>query len=200
MPDKLSRLKDKLPSQLISWLGILGGAMTILSNLEGVLTLSKWARLLVSNWSDWMTSAWSWFVALMGVDAPSDFVFAWWTLSLFLLAAAFGARLTGGKAGGIRHVFRLSLTRLDVELFVLVFVLLVMLAFPSRSEEPDTLEYLVLAAPPYIASLGLSLVISDAEHLVKRLRLVVGIILTALALNWVSTVFVPLPGQVLESG
>lgn len=44
-------LQKNVPNQLISWLGILGGALTIVGNLEGVLTLSNWARAVISNWS-----------------------------------------------------------------------------------------------------------------------------------------------------
>lgn len=190
MPDKPSRLKARLPSQLISWLGILGGAMTIVSNLEGVLTLSKWARVFVSHWSAWMTSAWSGLLALFGANPPSEFVLAWWTLSLFILATALGARLTGGQSGDIRNLYRFSLTRQNIELFVLIFVLVVMLAIPTMSGESYGVGVLVLTAPPYIVALSLSHVISDTESLVKRLRLVVGVILMTLALNWLSTLVV----------
>jgi hypothetical protein len=52
-------LKDRLPSQAISWLGILGGALTIVGNLDGAITQSNWARVLVTHWLAWMTSFWS---------------------------------------------------------------------------------------------------------------------------------------------
>ncbi|MDX1562835.1 MAG: hypothetical protein R3305_07895 [Gammaproteobacteria bacterium] len=188
MLDKKPRLKDKLPSQVISWLGILGGAITIVSNLESVLTLSQWARLVVSNWSAWVAMAWSSLLALFGASTPSDQVLAWWTLSIFLLATAVGARLTSGVAGNIRNVVRIKWTRHDVELFVLIAVLLGMLLVPTFSTSgPTTLEYLLLAAPPYAVAVALSLAITDIEPLVKRMRLVVGVIVMTLALNWIST-------------
>ena len=72
--DLKKQMKKKLPSKVISWLGIFGGALTIVGNLESVLTLSGWARLLVSNWSVWMTAFWTGLLSLFGAGAPSQAV------------------------------------------------------------------------------------------------------------------------------
>ena len=192
MPDRKFRLKDKLPSQLISWLGILGGVMTVVSNLETVLTLSNWAHTLVSNWSGWMRSAWSAVLALIGVSAPSDLVLAWWTLSLFILATAFGARLAGGKAGDRRVLTRLvSFRREDFELLILLFVLAGLLILPRGGQEANKLAFVLLTAPAYMAALLLSYVICDTRELVARMRLVLGAVVMILALNWISALFLP---------
>ncbi len=42
---------------MLTWLGILGGALTLLSNLQGVLDLAKWADYLVSKWATVAASA-----------------------------------------------------------------------------------------------------------------------------------------------
>jgi hypothetical protein len=189
MAKKRTRLKDKLPSQAISWLGILGGALTIVSNLEGVITLSNWARILVSSWTDWMTAAWSWLLAAFGIDAPSAFVIAWWTVSLFIVAISIGARLTGGRAGDFRSLFKFSIKYEYIELWALVLVLVALLVIPTYSDRSDELWTTIFVAVPYAVAVTLAQIISDTAHFVKRLRLTVGVVFMALALNWISTLF-----------
>lgn len=160
--------------------------MTIVSNLESVLSLSNWARIVISNWSAWVHTAWSGLLGLFGISVPGDFVLAWWTLSVFLLAAALGARVAGGKAGSIHQIFRTSWTRTDIELLALTFALLGLLAFPAISDAAGNPLAVALIVPPYIVAITLCALITDSKSLVRRLRLVVGAILTALTLNWVA--------------
>jgi len=186
MNEKNKRLKDRLPSQLISWLGILGGALTIVSNLEGVLTLSNWAHVVISGWSGWMERVWSALLGPFGVGVPSAFVLAWWTVSLFLLAIAVGARLSGGRSGSVHKLLQFSLSRVDVELLVLVLILVGVLVIPTNPNRTGALMVVLLTGLPYAIAVTLSQIISDTQDFVKRLRLVVGVVLLALALNWVS--------------
>jgi hypothetical protein len=38
--------------ELLTWVGIVGGALTLFTNLSAVLKLADWARLLVQNWKE----------------------------------------------------------------------------------------------------------------------------------------------------
>jgi hypothetical protein len=39
---------------LLSWFGIVGGALTVLGNLQTALSLSDWAKWLGSHWQEWV--------------------------------------------------------------------------------------------------------------------------------------------------
>ncbi len=39
--------------ELLTWVGIVGGALTLFGNLSSVLKLADWARNLVLNWKEW---------------------------------------------------------------------------------------------------------------------------------------------------
>jgi hypothetical protein len=44
--------------QLLSWFGILGGAISILSHMEGVITLGKMAGYIIASWSSLLIFVW----------------------------------------------------------------------------------------------------------------------------------------------
>jgi hypothetical protein len=46
--------------QALTWFGIIGGAVTLFSNLNGVLNLADWARWLTSHWHELTTGFWTW--------------------------------------------------------------------------------------------------------------------------------------------
>jgi hypothetical protein len=56
--------------QFLTWIGIVGGAITLFTNLGGVLNLSDWARQLVVHWHDWMATFWVWAFSWTGITVP----------------------------------------------------------------------------------------------------------------------------------
>lgn len=77
---------------MVSWLGIFGGAMTLLSNLQGILDLAKWANWIASSWSQLVEPIVLGAIALLGVRVASDagMLIA---MAVFVAAVAVGARL-----------------------------------------------------------------------------------------------------------
>jgi hypothetical protein len=53
--------------QVLTWIGIVGSAVTLFANLKGVLDLADWARELVAHWHDWTQMFWGWVFYLIGV-------------------------------------------------------------------------------------------------------------------------------------
>ena len=49
---------QSLVATVVSWLGIVGGALTILGNLQTAFSLSDWTRWLGSHWQGWMLRVW----------------------------------------------------------------------------------------------------------------------------------------------
>ena len=49
---------QSLAATIVSWLGIIGGALSILGNLQTAFSLSDWTRWLGSHWQRWMLLVW----------------------------------------------------------------------------------------------------------------------------------------------
>jgi len=56
-----------LKYELLTWFGIIGGALTLFGNLDGVLKLADWARLLVQHWKEWTHAFWLWAFSWLGI-------------------------------------------------------------------------------------------------------------------------------------
>jgi hypothetical protein len=63
-----------LKFQLLTWGGIIGGAITLFTNLGGILTLTDWAKLLVQRWHELTTAFWVFVFGWMGIEIPRDLV------------------------------------------------------------------------------------------------------------------------------
>jgi hypothetical protein len=56
--------------QALTWIGIVGSAITVFSNLSGVLGLADWAKEIVANWHVWTQIVWGVAFIYMGVTVP----------------------------------------------------------------------------------------------------------------------------------
>jgi len=59
-------------SQVLVWCGILGGVLTVFSNIGKVLTLSDWAHWLVSHWHDWTNWFWTFLFSWIAIKFPPE--------------------------------------------------------------------------------------------------------------------------------
>jgi len=77
--------------ELLTWWGIIGGAVTLFSAMSTFLKLAPWAHLLVENWKEWTHAFWVWASGWLGITlAPS-----WVPILSFML---FWSLLTIGQA------------------------------------------------------------------------------------------------------
>ena len=58
--------------QVLTWLGIVGGAITLFANLQGVLNLADWARWLAANWHNLISAFWETAFAWIGLKFPKE--------------------------------------------------------------------------------------------------------------------------------
>ena len=74
---------------VFSWVGILGGTLTVFSGLDALIRLSGWARWLTSHWQEWWTVLWgSLGLSSMTVDTVLVLVDVPFLASLVLIAIA----------------------------------------------------------------------------------------------------------------
>jgi len=94
--------------ELLTWVGIVGGALTLFGNLDAVLKLADWARLLVQNWKEWTHAFWLWAFSWLGIHVSPD----WTPVLSFLL---FGSLLIIGQAVKFKSTIKERLTIRDVD-------------------------------------------------------------------------------------
>jgi competence protein ComGC len=82
-PSAVALLAKGFKYEVLTWVGIVGGALTLFTNLGAVLKLADWARLLVQHWKEWTHAFWLWTFGWLGIHLAPE-----WTPPLsFLLFA-----------------------------------------------------------------------------------------------------------------
>jgi hypothetical protein len=89
-PSALALLTKGFKYELLTWFGIIGGALTLFTNLNAVLKLADWARDLVKGWKEWTHAFWVWAFGWLGIHLSSE----WTPVLSFLL---FWSLLTIGQ-------------------------------------------------------------------------------------------------------
>jgi hypothetical protein len=89
-PSAVTLLTKGFKYELLTWVGIVGGALTLFTNLGAVLKLADWARVLVEHWREWTHAFWVWAFGWVGIHVPLE----WTPVLSFLL---FGSLLTIGQ-------------------------------------------------------------------------------------------------------
>src|SRR5262245_13447611 len=85
-PSALRVATKTLRYQVLTWIGIVGGSLTLFTNVGSFLNLADWARWLVTHWHEWTAAFWQWGFALIHISIPRH-----WTGMLSFLA--FGAMI-----------------------------------------------------------------------------------------------------------
>src|SRR5262245_47575395 len=66
-PSAVALLTKGFKYELLTWVGIVGGALTLFTNLGAVLKLANWARVLVQHWKQWTHAFWLWAFGWLGI-------------------------------------------------------------------------------------------------------------------------------------
>src|SRR5215475_12342935 len=90
-PSAAALLTKEFKYELLTWVGIVGGALTLFGNLDAVLKLADWARVLVQDWREWTHAFWLWAFGWLGIHLPPE-----WTPVLTFLS--FGLILAIGQS------------------------------------------------------------------------------------------------------
>jgi hypothetical protein len=71
-PSALTLLTKGFRYEVLTWIGIVGGALTLFTNLSAVLKLADWARLLVQSWKEWTHAFWLWAFGWLGIHLAPE--------------------------------------------------------------------------------------------------------------------------------
>jgi len=56
--------------QVLTWAGIVGGSITLFTNLRGLIGLADWTRWIVEHWHEWSQTFWTTFFGWLGIHIP----------------------------------------------------------------------------------------------------------------------------------
>src|SRR5262249_7749795 len=90
-PSAWTLLTKRFRYELLTWVGIVGGALTLFTNLGAALKLADWARVLVQHWKEWTHAFWVWALCLLGIHIEPEW-------SPVLSFSLFGSLLIIGQA------------------------------------------------------------------------------------------------------
>jgi TIR domain len=90
-PSAVALLTKGFKYELLTWWGIIGGAITLFVAISTTLKLADWAKVLVEHWKEWTHAFWVWAFGWLGIHLPPE----WTPVLSFLL---FGLLLAIGQA------------------------------------------------------------------------------------------------------
>jgi hypothetical protein len=81
------QLTSAFRGEFLTWCGIVGGALTLFTNLRGVVDLARWAAVLVQYWHDWAAEFWSFLFGWIGIRIPRELapIFSFTVFSAMLM-------------------------------------------------------------------------------------------------------------------
>lgn len=82
--------------EVLTLIGVFGSAFTIFSNIDGLIRLSKWARVIVESWHEWTRQLWHALGQIFKFDIPAS-VADFLTFVLFIISTTVSARLVAGE-------------------------------------------------------------------------------------------------------
>ncbi len=88
---------QSLLATLLSWFGIVGGALTVVGNLQTAFSLSNWAKWLATHWQSWMMTFWGGYLGLSHVTADTGFIRVDAPFIFSLALIALGSHFTQGS-------------------------------------------------------------------------------------------------------
>jgi hypothetical protein len=89
---------------VLSWFGIVGGAITLFSNVSTLLDIANWARWLVYQWKLWTLAIWQFMLSWAQIEV-SAFMASLLSLIFFIGVLALSVRIRSGERPNIRNAF-----------------------------------------------------------------------------------------------
>jgi TIR domain len=182
-PTPWASLTKGFKYEVLTWVGIVGGALTLFTAIAFTLVLAPWAQKLVENWTRWTHAFWVWAFGWLGIHLPPE----WTPLLSFLL---FWLLLTMGQVIKFRGTMKnqtitdkyqgMSFRIMSWEMTLCVCVIIIALIFGLRQSLQLydwvrlLLNYSVVAAAILLAFAPAIVIVSFARY---KLHAAVSVIL-----------------------
>jgi hypothetical protein len=154
--------------QILTWMGIVGGSITLFSSLRGLFDLADWVRWLVTQWHFWSRYVWTLLLERLGLHV-SERIVPLLSFALFIVIIAVGVRLKtridrkNGQETSRAEDFRRSVPRL-LKWVALYLICLCALYYALPKYDPAASIQLTLARialllawiAPYVLLISLS--------------------------------------------
>ncbi len=193
-PDKPS-LGSLYRYELMSWLGIVGIAATILAAIDPIIELANWARFILENWRYWSHLIWAFLLSWINIPLPpglevylSITAFLCWTATSSRIRARWLARVKPVQAALVRQrVPIINMIGLIVMLYLILVVGQVNIFgfFPNRGYANQSLLETL-----FLWSLGFStlfvVVVANRFLFIRNLLSAIALLTIFIALNYLS--------------
>ena len=73
-PSPFWQITSTFKYQVLTWIGIIGTAITVFAGFSTVLNLADWARKLVVHWHEWNQMVWGWTFSWLKIRVPPEIV------------------------------------------------------------------------------------------------------------------------------
>jgi hypothetical protein len=84
--------------QVLTWVGIVGSAITLFANLSGVLDLADWASEIATHWHEWTQMFWASIFKLINIQVPNAVMPTLsFSVSALILVAGLNLSMRRGK-------------------------------------------------------------------------------------------------------
>lgn len=146
--------------QVLTWVGIMGSAITLFANMQGVINLANWAQWLVYHWKEWTRIFWNWALGWLGIVIDKKLA-SILSLVVFILIIALSVRMREGVGPDahltaardrIARVFRRIIT-----IGVVAFLIVAVIFLIAPPEAIDAWQFFThqIASPYYMSYMSL---------------------------------------------
>jgi hypothetical protein len=186
-PSPWALLTKGFKYEVLTWFGIVGGALTLFTAIAATLVLAPWAQWLVDHWRQWTHAFWLWAFGWLGIYLPPE----WTPVLSFLL---FGSLLTISQAVQFSRTTKTqSITFKFDEIFWVAFAAIIYFVIISEtgwrpflhlitllpsSIAQTVLLYMEYGLVPLIMSLWF--LVKEADH-----KLHAGVTIWLMAIFWI---------------
>ena len=173
----------EFPALALLSLGIIGGALTLFSNLLAPLDMADWAWWIVGHWQEATPAFWDRLAAWTGLEVPSLLVPPL-NMAAFLLLTSIGVRIRDDRSEEDVAVLNIPFYHLIGGSAVLLAIGYVIVAGPPQSTSAGDVP---VHAPLVIflagAAASFSPMLAGGGNLIKRLWFILAGVAVLVALN-----------------
>jgi hypothetical protein len=72
-PSFFRQITSAFKYHALTWIGIIGGTITLFTNLREFLYLADWAKAIAQRWQEWSAAFWTFAFQLVGFKFPKEF-------------------------------------------------------------------------------------------------------------------------------